>query len=224
MTKDLSERLASLRIEMAPQTAERHLGAIHRELVDPAPMTVRPRRRPRRRLVAVLAAVFILLLPAAAIASDDSVPGDVLYPVKRSAEWAWSFIDPGIRARHRIEELETVIVRNAPLEEVNARLADAEAAVDADLLPRLERAREQVRAQYGPGGSEQGGRGEGSGTGPGSGGSSTPGPATTAPSVGGTVDSGGDTGGSAPGATGPADSPSPGNGESDQERDRSRGG
>lgn len=217
MTKELSSRLASLRIDMPTQTAGIHLVAIRRELVDPGPVVTPLRRTPRRRLVAVLAAVFVLLLPAAAIASDDAVPGDVLYPVKRSAEWAWSFVDPGVRARHRVEELETVIARNAPLDEVSARLADAEAALtdgeETELLPRLERARDRVRAQYGPGGSQQGSGGS-SGAGPGS---TDPDPTTTAPSAGESPDSGTQSRGST--TTLPASG-----GGGNQEQERNRGG
>lgn len=245
MTNDLSERLAALRVEMPPATEAMHLAAIRRELVDPAsvPVPMRTHRRPRRRIVAAMAAAMILLLPAAAIAADDTVPGDVLYPVKRSAEWAWSFVDSEVAARHRVEELEIVLDRGASPAEVQARLRDAEAAVDEDspaLIQRLERARQRVRAGEGQGaenpggagpGSDSGGSGRGSGQGA-PGGDAGPIPSDPAadgdPLDGGTSGSG--TGGDPDTSTGsgPADdatkdSGGDGAGSGDQERARERG-
>ena len=139
MTKDLRERLAGLRVEMPASTAEMHLAAIERELTNPVPL--RGTRR-IRRLVGVLAASLTLLLPGAAIAADDAVPGDVLYPVKRSLEWAWSVVDPDVVARHRLDELEIVIDRGGPPVEIHARLQDAEAVIDdasVSLVRRLDR-------------------------------------------------------------------------------------
>lgn len=147
----LSERLADLRVEMSETTEAMHVAAIQRELMLP-PRPEPVSRGSRRRLAVVLVSAMVLLLPAAAIASEDSVPGDLLYPVKRSAEWGWSFVDSEVAARHRVEELEIVLVRGDPPEDVRARLSDAEAAADnasPDLVRRLEQAREQVRVRYG---------------------------------------------------------------------------
>ena len=155
MTTDLHDRLAGLSVEMAPETAERHLVEIRRELRSPGPAVVRPPRR-RRRLAVVLAAIGLLLLPAAAaIAAEDAVPGDLLYPVKRTTEWVRSVIDSDIDTVHRIEELETVLDRHAPVDVVTDRLSDADAAVTDHLehLDRLARARDRIATDYqgGPG-------------------------------------------------------------------------
>ncbi len=164
----LSKRMADLRVEMSETTEAMHLAAIQRELLLPPRPAPLPRRS-RKRLAVVLISATVLLIPAAAIASEDSVPGDLLYPVKRSAEWGWSLVDSEVAARHRVEELETVLERGDGPDVVRARLSDAEAVVvDASpvLIRRLEQAREQVRARYGA--SEQGrggteGRGQDSG-------------------------------------------------------------
>jgi hypothetical protein len=147
----LSERLADLRLEMSETKEAMHIAAIQRELMLP-PRPAPVPRRSRKRLAVVLVSAMVLVLPAAAIASEDSVPGDLLYPVKRSAEWGWSFVDSEVAARHRVEELEIVLVRGDPPEDVRARLSDAEAAAsDASpaLVRRLEQAREQIRVRYG---------------------------------------------------------------------------
>lgn len=153
MNADLRDRLAGLHIEMTPTTAQRHLGTITQALAEPAP-SVAPRRRPRRLLAAGLAAATLLLIPAAAIAAEGTVPGDLLYPVKRTTEWAWSLVDPGIRIQHRVAELEVVIDRRAPVTEVTERLADADAAVrqgrpSPTIVERLRLARERIDLEYG---------------------------------------------------------------------------
>lgn len=145
MTKDLRDRLGALRVEMPATTAEMHLAAIERELAHP--VVVRNVRHVRR-LVAALAASLTLLLPAAAIAADDAVPGDVLYPVKRSVEWAWSLVDSEVVVRHRLDELETVIDSGGPAAEIRARLEDAEAVIE-DASPTLVRRLERITARLG---------------------------------------------------------------------------
>ena len=151
MNEDIAERLSALRITMPPDTARTHLAEIHRELRSPGAPIVRARRRPLRAFATAVAVAVVVLIPTAAIASDGAVPGDVLYPVKRAIEWPWSLVDGDVGPRHRIEELETVIERNEPLEVIEARLSAADEAVagNRDLSPRLERARSRIRAQYG---------------------------------------------------------------------------
>lgn len=202
MTKDINERLAGLRIEMPQEARHAHLAEIRRELLAPGPVAERVRRRPLRRLVATSVAAAVLLVPTAAIASDDAVPGEVLYPVKRAVEWPWSLVDADVGPRHRVEELEAVIERNEPLAVIEARLEAAEGAVEdaSDLAPRLERARLRIRAQYGLTDSDDRGRGPGQ-------------PGTT---DGGSMDSG--TSGSVSGDSSPTTAPE-GPGATDQSSD-----
>ena len=75
-----------------------------------------------------LAVAFALLLPTAALAAEDAVPGDVLYPVKQSTEWVRSLIDPTVVQEHRVDELEIVIDRGAPIDVIVDRF---DASVDA---------------------------------------------------------------------------------------------
>lgn len=151
----ITSRLQALRIDVEPDVEERHITAMLRELREapPSPTLARtPRRGARRRAVAIMVAAFAMLLPTAAIAAEDTVPGDLLYPVKRSTEWARSLVDPGVRQRHRVEELETVIERGAPVDVVTDRYEASVEAVDegdGDLVRRMERARERARQQYG---------------------------------------------------------------------------
>lgn len=128
MTADLRERLADLRIEIDDEVAERHLGLIAAELAGPA---TRPVRTHRRRLVAAVGVALLVVLPAAAgVAAENSAPGDLLYPVKRTTEWLRTFLDPNIAADHRVDELEEAVDRDAGRDVIEDRLRDAEEAVD----------------------------------------------------------------------------------------------
>jgi hypothetical protein len=95
----------------------------------------------------------LLLFPGAAFASEGAVPGDLLYPIKRITERVLLIVDPNIATEHRIEEVEAVIDRAAPFEEISDRLGDADASVrdtdvPADLLARLDVVRDRVAAEY----------------------------------------------------------------------------
>ncbi len=151
----IDQRMRALRIEISPDVEERHLAAVARELRDPrpvpAPMPRSSRTPARRRFATVLASAAILLLPAAALGAERSVPGDFLYPVKQGTEWARSLIDPGVPERHRVQELEIVIQRGAPIEVVSERFADAGEASSGspELALRVDQARAQIRERYG---------------------------------------------------------------------------
>lgn len=148
MTSNLHDRMANLRIENSPDMAERQIAAIRTELVTPAPVTVPARRRLNRRPVFALIAAVILLLPAAAIGAENTVPGDVLYPAKRATEWFRSFVDDDVVVRHRVEELENVLRRGEPIDVVTDLLTETEGAVgDAPpaLVQRVERVKERIR-------------------------------------------------------------------------------
>jgi hypothetical protein len=149
----IDQRMKALRIDMPPDVGERHLASVAHELRSPHVAHVqRPTRSPVvRRLASLAAAAGLVLVPVAALGAERSVPGDLLYPVKQSTEWARSLADPDVRAIHRVQELEIVIARGAPIEIVGERLADAsEVAADSPaLMARIDRAREQVRERYG---------------------------------------------------------------------------
>lgn len=225
----LSKRLADLRVEMSETTEAMHLAAIQRELMLPPRPAPIPRWS-RKRLAVVLVSATVLLLPAAAIASEDSVPGDLLYPVKRSAEWGRSFVDSEVAIRHRVEELEIVLVRGYPPEEVRARLGDAESVADdasPTLTRRLDQAREQVRVRFGA--TDQGGGStEGRGQGRGAEGSESDTPTVTISPQDGEEDLRGNGSGSGTGPQGGSETATTGTGtggddQPDQERERVRG-
>jgi len=149
-------RLQALRIDIDPDVARRHMAAVLREVREAPPVVstvpVRAPLRSRRRLVAALAATFVLLIPVAAFAAEDTVPGDLLYPVKQSTEWARSLVDPGVAQRHRVQELEIVVDRGAPIAVVTDRFDASVDAVDeqeAALIQRMQQARERIRERYG---------------------------------------------------------------------------
>ena len=152
--RSITRRMQALRIDVNPDVEERHVAAILRELGE-SPLPAVPVRRPgssRRRLAVAMVTAVALLLPAVALAAEESVPGDLLYPVKQSTEWARSLIVPGAAQQHRVRELEIVIERGAPIDVVTNRFNDAVDMVgdgDVELVRRVEKAQETVRERYG---------------------------------------------------------------------------
>ena len=152
MKQQLSERLAALHIEIDESVAQDHLDTVAQELSNPSAV-VPFRTAGRTRLATLLAAALLLLVPAAAFAAEGAVPGDLLYPIKLATEQIRLVVDPNIEAEHRIEELETVVDRVAPFDEVADRLIDAEDSVrdsdvPEDLLGRLDSVRDRIAADY----------------------------------------------------------------------------
>ncbi|MFC2153781.1 hypothetical protein ACFLQ7_04035, partial [Actinomycetota bacterium] len=150
----ITTRMQTLRIDVDPDVEERHIASVLRELrfTPDVPVALPVPRRARRRLLVTVAAAFALLVPAAALAAEGAVPGDVLYPVKQSTEWVRSLVDPGIGQQHRVRELEIVIDRGAPIEVVTERFdasVDAVEGQDPELIRRVEIARQTVRDRYG---------------------------------------------------------------------------
>jgi hypothetical protein len=133
------EELDVFVIEVAPTTRGRHLNNLTEALHQ------RRRHRSFRRLPLMVAAT-LLLIPLGAWASESSVPGDLLHPIKRFLEPAWALFDNDIRARHRIEELEALIEREGPQSLIDQQLIDVEAAVVDDplLVERLEDAKDDL--------------------------------------------------------------------------------
>lgn len=131
MTTDTFPELQALRVEVAPMTRDQHLAEIGQAVQALGP--VRPRRRwavAWQRWVVATAAAAVLILPAAAIAADDALPGDLLYPVKRLVEPVVQLVDRDVVAEHRVEELE--------------RLVDTRPDAARDLLPEARNAVNEV--------------------------------------------------------------------------------
>lgn len=154
MNSSITNRMQALHMDVEPDVEERQINAMLRELREaPATPVVAPRlRRSRRRAVVTLAAAIALVVPAAALAAEDAVPGDVLYPVKQSTEWVRSLVDPAVPREHRVDELEIVIGRGAPIEVIRDRFdasIDAVEGQDPELIRRVESARQTIRDRYG---------------------------------------------------------------------------
>ncbi len=148
--QELSRRLqAATDLHIDSSTRQDHMAAIRAaaELAGPPQVQAATTRVLRRRLVAATAAA-VLIVPGVAVAAENSAPGSVLYPVKRTTEAVRSLVDGDIVARHRIEELEDHLRDDAPVADLLDALERAEVAVGAgtpdELLHRLDLARQEV--------------------------------------------------------------------------------
>lgn len=155
--REIERSLQQLRLHMPEMTAERHLRALVREVHEarsaaPAARPLR-RRRPRRvhRVAIATGLLLALVLPPAVLAAEGAMPGEFLYPLKRSTEWARSFVDPGVAVRHRLDEAETAVERWSPLPVVIERFSriPMHLASDPQHAPELERVRARVMERYG---------------------------------------------------------------------------
>ncbi len=104
-------RAASDAIEMSDTAQAQHLEAISAALTtgaDTSDDTVVPLSRAsrRRRIVASVVAAAVIAPAGLAAASEGSIPGDALYPVKQLSERVIVLFDSDVIARHRIEEIE----------------------------------------------------------------------------------------------------------------------
>ena len=88
-------------------------------------------RSPRRRLSTVLVTASLVVLPTGiALAAESSVPGDVLYPVKKVTEKIRAVVDEDVVAEHRIEELERLVAADAPTEVIADQIERAAVEID----------------------------------------------------------------------------------------------
>lgn len=134
-TRDPLDQLAAFRIDADDDMRARDLEAIRAELSRTAS---RPAGGRRRWTLGVVVAM-ILAGPAAAIAGDDALPGDLLYPLKRAAEPVVQLFDRDVVAEHRVEEVAGLVGRNVDEFEIQQRIdiaRDALAETDAPLLER----------------------------------------------------------------------------------------
>ncbi len=153
---DLTRRMqVAWQVEIDPAVEERHLATVSEALRSPAPPSpVSMRRGLRTRLAAAAAAFMVFAAPAAAIAAEGALPSEALYPVKRLTERMRSLVDDDIIAIHRVEELETLLEREASADAVVSASSDAAEAVaeleeSGELMLRLERAQLTLRVHYG---------------------------------------------------------------------------
>jgi hypothetical protein len=127
---------------VTPDVAARHTMAIHREAARirlAERRALRTARRPRRAVVASLVGAMVVGSASGAMAaSEESVPGQVLYPVKRAGEQARLFAATPLGAQaevhlmiatHRTEELAAVGLAQPQV--VPRLVAEAEAAIHA---------------------------------------------------------------------------------------------
>jgi len=150
--------LETVHFSMEPDVAEVHLAEITTALGAAEPVTPGSSHSGRwRRWVASLAVAGAALVPAAAVASDDALPGDALYSVKLRLEPLVRLLDDEVVARHRIEELEAITVVATDEPTVDRLISDARAALaelDApELVARLDSVTDRRAA-------EQTGRGQ----------------------------------------------------------------
>ncbi len=106
MSKRFPE-LDRIRVTVDDAVRERHLAVIG----DAVRSALAPRRRRYRLLV--VAAALVLAVPVMALASENSVPGDLLYPIKRMLEPLVSVVDPTVEIDHRVREAEVLLERDA---------------------------------------------------------------------------------------------------------------
>ncbi len=138
--------LRELEITVSDETRDRQWVAIQQAIaavpeVHPFPL--------RRRVALWAAAVFTVGLPAGAVAAEDSIPGDLLYPVKLAVEPVRALFDSDVIAVHRVEELEEIVELDASPAEVDRALERADDATESvtspELTQRVERVRQMLR-------------------------------------------------------------------------------
>lgn len=133
----------SAEVTIPEHLRERHLAAIRRELASPPVGAARGVSWfVRHRAALAWLTTGITAMPVAAVASQDALPGEVLYPVKRAVEVVAEPFFPRIQAVHRVEELERLAEAGVEDDVIEQALAAARAAIAAtgadDLAPRLE--------------------------------------------------------------------------------------
>jgi len=125
--------------EVPDDVARAHLALLHPDVV------ALERKRTRHRVVLVIAAAILtvgLLGTAAVAASASSLPGDLLYPVKRAVEKIELTIhrDPASRARLHLE------FAQRRLAELSALLAERRVGQTVDVGAEMSAYRDQVAA------------------------------------------------------------------------------
>lgn len=144
---------SAYRVEIEDDTRDRHLAEIGAAIRTAPPTPVPTGFALRRRLAGALAGVAVVVAPIGmAVAAEESVPGDFLYPMKQVTERVRAFVDDDIEATHRVEEVERLMFTRAPRAAITRAVERAESATGELIDPtpldsRLERARERLRQQ-----------------------------------------------------------------------------
>jgi len=115
--EQLTQRMreASEALQMLEASQARHLEAVSAALTtigtsteaEVVSLTATGASR-RRRMVASVVAAAVIAPVGLAAASEGSVPGDALYPVKQISERVLVMFDSDVIAQHRIEEIEAL--------------------------------------------------------------------------------------------------------------------
>lgn len=149
---DAPDRLsAAYGVEVDQGTKNRHIAETIAAIRTVPPAPVPTGFALRRRVAGAAAVVLAVVAPVGmAVAAEDAVPGDFLYPMKQVTERVRGVVDNDIAATHRVEEAERLVVRGASVLEITRAVERAEAATsdlveDGTLGPRLETIRERLR-------------------------------------------------------------------------------
>ncbi|NNC91634.1 MAG: carboxypeptidase regulatory-like domain-containing protein [Acidimicrobiia bacterium] len=153
MKRRLSERLrrATWR-PVGDEARSRPLATIASAVAAGQQTVPKPVRRARRRLSAALVTASLIVLPTGiALAAEGSIPGDILYPVKKVTEKIRALVDEDVVAEHRVEELEKLVAADAPAEVIADQIDRATVEInrleaDQQLEERLEEATTGVAA------------------------------------------------------------------------------
>lgn len=138
--RDPLDQLSSFRVEADEHTRARDLEAIAARLERTAPGPVGRRRRWTLGVVVALT----LAGPAAAIAANDALPGDPLYPIKLAAEPIVRLFDRDVVAEHRIEEVAGLVDRATDDVVIQERIDVARDALAETDAPSLERELDRI--------------------------------------------------------------------------------
>jgi hypothetical protein len=77
-----------------------------------------------------LTAALVVIPAGMALAAENSVPGDPLFPVKRVTETVRSWVDEDVVAIHRLEELEKMIISDVAGDRISDQVERATEALD----------------------------------------------------------------------------------------------
>ncbi|MEX0698101.1 MAG: hypothetical protein WD354_00075 [Acidimicrobiia bacterium] len=121
-------KLDTFKIEVPADVRGRHLRAIS------ARLKTAPRRRRGLTLILIGA---VLLVPLAAVAAESSLPGELLYPVKRILEPVRALFDQEVVANNRVDELEILVERRVARPTIDHPIREAETAVATRERPEL---------------------------------------------------------------------------------------
>jgi len=147
------ERLAGLRVDVPESVRQRQLGEILAAVRTAPPVRAPKNFGRRRRWATAVASLAMVVAPVGtAVAAEDSLPGEALYPVKQVSERLRSVFDEDLPATHRVEELEALLERHAAaslVAEAERRAGEAIAGLDdpGELAGRLEQVRIRIRQQ-----------------------------------------------------------------------------